>query len=275
MRSIQSVEVTDPPRHGASSEAEVAYAGGQGGLVVRFMRGGVVEGHVHRRGAGGAGGGGGETGDGHAGKRVGGLVGRRVLGDPRVPQRLLRRQPLRRRHHHQPLNQVHRLPADRAEDGVLEVELCTADAVGGARVARGRLPEGREARHHGVEQHAQRPHVGRGVEGLLVEDLGGGVGDGALVGEGGGLVGELREAEVGDLDGVVGGGGVEDVLGLEVAVDDALGVHVLHGQQDLSERRPGLRLRQPRALRDLLKQVSSLGQLHHDEDVVLVLEPVG
>ena len=103
-----------------------------------------------------------------------------------------------------------------------------------------------------VQDDAQGVDVGAGVDGvgLAAELLGGGVGEGAgelaLAGDGGGGSGarrdgtvgvgrvvELGDAEVDDARAAVGVD--EDVGGLEVAVDDAPLVGVVHGVDDLQE----------------------------------------
>ena len=91
--------------------------------------------------------------------------------------------------------------------------------------------EGREARQHFVQQYAQRPPIHRLRITLPVQELGGEILGGAAEGVGFVLVFhvEFAEAEVaeGDVADVVD----EDVLGFQVAVDDAEAVEAFQRAQ--------------------------------------------
>ncbi len=136
--------------------------------------------------------------------------------------------------------------------------------------------EGPVPRQQLVEHRAEREDVGAGVGVLPADLLGGHVADGAEHGSGlraarlrrrrgqrGGRLGprELGQAEVEDLDAAVVRH--EDVLGLEIAVDDALLVRGAEAAGDLERVVDGL-ARRDRAAGELLAQGRSLEQLRDD-----------
>ena len=139
---------------------------------------------------------------------------------------------------------------------------------------RERLPDERiPPRERPVEDHAHRPDVGarvdlRGTLGLLGRHVLGRAHQHAHAGLAGVLaLGELRDAEVHQLDqqpprlGLV----QEDVLGLEVAVDDALLVCGGEPDQRLpNDHHDHARLDPPAALDDELGKVAAVQHLHHD-----------
>lgn len=68
---------------------------------------------------------------------------------------------------------------------------------------------------------------------------------------------------------------VEDqVLGLDVPVDHPLVVDVLEAEQQAGEEEPGLLLRELAMLRDVVPQVAPVEQVHHQVQVLPVLERV-
>ena len=86
---------------------------------------------------------------------------------------------------------------------------------------------------HFVEDAAEGPEVGAVAVGLVVADLGGEVEGGADAGDGGGVLEYLGDAEVADFEGVVLG--EEDVGGLEVPVEDVLGMENPDPEEQLRE----------------------------------------
>ena len=139
------------------------------------------------------------------------------------------------------------------------------------------LPEGKVSREHLVEHDAERVEVRRGRDGcgaarLFRAHVGGGADEAGLVGSfvGQGVVAEVCDAEVHQLDArqLTVGAEDHDVLGLEIAVNDAAGVSVGEGVEDLEADGEEM-LSCRRALapgRELLP-----GYQFHDEEV----EPIG
>ena len=124
-----------------------------------------------------------------------------------------------------------------------------------------------------VEQHPDGVHVGARVAAAVDDELGGEVGDGADEhAAGGGVLGVggdgLGQAEVGDLDPAVVGD--QDVLGLDVAVDQAGPVGVREGREDRLHEGQGARRRHRALLADHVAQRVPGDVLHHEEDDVVV-----
>ncbi len=146
--------------------------------------------------------------------------------------------------------------------------------------ARGLAVEGRTAGQRLVEHHAERPHVGRGAHALGAHRLLGrhvvrrphgdaGVGDVVVR-----AVEIARDAEVEDLDDLAPVALLrhEDVLGLEVAVDDAL---LVRGRQRLEDALEVVEheIERDAALGQAIAQRLAVEQLHrHEEQAVLGVE---
>ena len=152
-----------------------------------------------------------------------------------------------------------------------KVEECLLDLGEDARG--GGLRERGAAAEHDVEDDAEGPQVDSAAVSLglgVGEDLGGDVEGGATEGlHEGGVVEGAGEAKVGELDdaGVVEG--EEDVLGLEVAVDDAeVVVEVVDGVEQLLEVELGALLGEELVVADLVEQLLA-GELQHHVDVVV------
>ncbi len=150
-----------------------------------------------------------------------------------------------------------------------------------------RSPEGPRLREHLVEDEAQREEIGPRIDLLSVRLLGrhvrGRAEDATLlrrahveqlfvVGEhDDGLVDELGEAKIKDLDRSIAGD--HDVLGLDVAMDDARVVR--DGEPDRDVARDAHRLRDSERPRgDPRAQRLSAHELHRDERAALVLARV-
>ena len=104
------------------------------------------------------------------------------------------------------------------------------------------------------------------------------------------VVEHLREAEVDDLDDRLGAARAarrapeeavarrlvleQQVLGLEVAVDDAARVHEVDRREDLAQHRRGGRLGELALLDDVIEELAALHDLHHEQDALLVDEHV-
>jgi len=131
--------------------------------------------------------------------------------------------------------------------------------------------EGQVATEHEEDDHADAPQVALRVV-RPSEHFGRHVRRGAAA-----LVDEVtrldnhRQPEVDDLERrarllVL----VQQVLGLEVAMDDVLRVDVAHGVQHVDDRERGLALGQP-LLRDAVEELAARARLHHDVPKPLVL----
>ena len=133
------------------------------------------------------------------------------------------------------------------------------------------LAEGRPAGHRFVERRAQAPQVGarpglRTLD-LLRAHVGHGPEDAALAGEPR-RPGDRRQAEIGELGIAVRA--EQDVVALDVAVNDALGVRRGQGARDLKRDVDRLIQRQrPRG--HPLAQALSVHQLQAEEDFALLL----
>ena len=80
---------------------------------------------------------------------------------------------------------------------------------------------------------------------------------------------QLREAHVGDLDQrLVVVRVEEDVLGLQVAVNNLLGVQILDGRKELVEQQLGLVLGHGAGVDDLLEELATVGEFKDDEQGV-------
>lgn len=94
-------------------------------------------------------------------------------------------------------------------------------------------------------------------------------------GDGFGVGLEPSEAKVDDFDfGAVGRVREENVLGLEVAVDDALAVDVLNGADEGLHEEAGLALGEVDSLADAVEELAAVEVLHDDVGVEVVLEDV-
>lgn len=83
---------------------------------------------------------------------------------------------------------------------------------------------------------------------------------------------DARDAEVREPEVAVA---VEDeVLGLDVAVDDALVVHVLQAEQQAGQEEPRLLFGKLPVLRDVVPEVAPVEQVHDEVEVLAVLEGV-
>ena len=90
-----------------------------------------------------------------------------------------------------------------------------------------------------------------------------------------GTLDDLGEPEVGQLDARIVVVRLEqDVLGLEVAVNNALGVHVRDRRRQLSNDLARLTLAIPLLLTDAIEELAARDQLQHDEKVLLLREEV-
>ncbi|KAJ6795135.1 putative CBL-interacting protein kinase 7 [Iris pallida] len=170
------------------------------------------------------------------------------------------------------------------------VEEASYDPLGGGREPRReavvpllRLPvherdvgvvEGEEAGEQDVEEDPAGPGVGLGpVVAPAAHDLGRGVGRGAAggvqqaVAGGAQLVGERGEAEVGELEVAVTV--EEEVLGLDVAVGDAVGVAEAEGGEELLEVAARGGLGQAAVAREAGEELPAAGVLHDQVDAGL------
>mmetsp|Transcript_69408 Transcript_69408/g.144737 ORF Transcript_69408/g.144737 Transcript_69408/m.144737 type:complete len:215 (+) Transcript_69408:1095-1739(+) len=179
----------------------------------------------------------------------------------------------------EPLDQVLRLLADIGEVGRVEAEVGPADVP--LHVVVGLSPaatEWMDPRQEDVEDDSKAPHVSLGPVPDALEDLGSHVRERACL-----LVQplapvsaarqKLGKPEVCDLDLPVRLVRVQDVLGLEVAVDDAARVHVSDALQDLPEGCRCIALRE-RTLCDSAEQFPAHRKLHHDVERVRSLKPI-
>ncbi|MEZ4296707.1 MAG: hypothetical protein R3B70_17195 [Polyangiaceae bacterium] len=162
--------------------------------------------------------------------------------------------------------------------------------------------EGEAAGDELVEEHAAGVHVGAAVDGAGGPLLGGHVaggaddaaGTGEIAGEGALAVGELDvvgdgvvdgdlvfdrgvaaahrlgDAEVDQLDALAGGAREHDVLGLDVAVDEAKGVRFGEGAADLGDDAGGAIGLDAALHREELAEVGALDELHREVDEAAV-----
>lgn len=127
----------------------------------------------------------------------------------------------------------------------------------------GVVVEGEVAAEQGVENDPNTPNVGL-LAGVLVslDHLRGRVGGRAAKGlHERARVEKVGKAKVYDLD-------VEilvqqDVLGLQISVDDVVGVTVVEGGDDLPEKPPGFLLLDPLLAHNVVKELTTAGVLHH------------
>lgn len=126
------------------------------------------------------------------------------------------------------------------------------------------------ATHEHVEEHSEGPHVTLVVV-VAVKDFGG-----HIIGRAGHimqLLSSLRplgQPKINDLDLVIRRN--HDVLGLDVPVDDALGVYVVQGTEELFHIVRSHVLRENLVLlrSDLFKKFAAANELHDEVDVLLV-----
>eukprot|EP00187_Rhodella_violacea_P013932 CAMPEP_0184716438 /NCGR_PEP_ID=MMETSP0314-20130426/6173_1 /TAXON_ID=38298 /ORGANISM="Rhodella maculata, Strain CCMP 736" /LENGTH=308 /DNA_ID=CAMNT_0027179839 /DNA_START=224 /DNA_END=1146 /DNA_ORIENTATION=+ len=200
-----------------------------------------------------------------------------------MPQRLRRGQPPPRVAFQQALHEVDRL---RLRERHLLLRAVPVDGPPRDELERlldAAACEGVPAGGHVEGQDAARPEVDGGAVGRAGEDFGGDEVRGAdlgleVLGLGGVVVGcgeEVGEAEVREL-GVVGVGGVlhEDVFELEVAVDDAAGVEVLDGGEDVADAGLCVGGGHGAGLHEDVVEGAAGGVLHDDVDGVVGVEDV-
>mmetsp|Transcript_70821 Transcript_70821/g.200653 ORF Transcript_70821/g.200653 Transcript_70821/m.200653 type:complete len:276 (+) Transcript_70821:558-1385(+) len=136
--------------------------------------------------------------------------------------------------------------------------------------------EGRVAAQDHVHDHAAAPEVARVVV-LPVENLRGHVERRPCLRleELAGLVGG-GETKVNELEPIAPYGVIlgreEEILGLQVPVGHALAMHVVDRAEDLLHGNARVRLAEVPLLDDPVKQLSAVANLHHQVDLVVVLE---
>lgn len=131
--------------------------------------------------------------------------------------------------------------------------------------------EGKETAEEAVEDDAHGPHVGFLVVRITDHDFGGHVERAASHFVQKGTVGERDgKAKVGELDlnRLVGQRRFadENILKLDISVDDARPMAMIHGRGKLPKRGTCVKLRKPATLDDLVEQLSTTCELHHDMD---------
>mmetsp|Transcript_462 Transcript_462/g.1694 ORF Transcript_462/g.1694 Transcript_462/m.1694 type:complete len:352 (+) Transcript_462:415-1470(+) len=120
---------------------------------------------------------------------------------------------------------------------------------------------------------AQRPAVYRLGVGAALQHLGGQIPPGAEEARGVLAMHALAEAEVDQLEVVLGAaGGQQQVLRLEVPVDDVLRVHVGHGRDDLLGQALRLVLPELPARHDEVEELSAAHELHDNVQLGLGLD---
>ena len=140
------------------------------------------------------------------------------------------------------------------------------------------LTEERLLRREALEEHAGKGvHVGARVDGVALEALGGHVVEGADGGAGhrqlgAGVADGVRDAEVDDVDEVVGGD--EHVAGLDVAVHHAVGVRGVERLGDLGDQADGPLGRERAAAPDQRAEVGPVDEAHVDEQPAVDLAVV-
>mmetsp|Transcript_2822 Transcript_2822/g.11364 ORF Transcript_2822/g.11364 Transcript_2822/m.11364 type:complete len:742 (-) Transcript_2822:876-3101(-) len=129
----------------------------------------------------------------------------------------------------------------------------------------------RQAREHLEDKHAEAPPVDGGAVAALLNDLGGEVLGRAAEGGGAGAAGAvLGEAKVADADEACAVN--EQVLGLEVAVEDAAVVQVPEAGEDAGPVKGGVGGREGLHLVEEAEELAALHELEHHEEAVVVLE---
>mmetsp|Transcript_77581 Transcript_77581/g.240356 ORF Transcript_77581/g.240356 Transcript_77581/m.240356 type:complete len:268 (+) Transcript_77581:2-805(+) len=129
--------------------------------------------------------------------------------------------------------------------------------------------EGRVARQHLEDEDAQGPPVHGAAVALGLDDLRRQV-LGCAAESPGAVLDLLGEAEVRDLH--VALAVDEQILGLQVAVDDVLGVQVGEGQDDLPCVELGVRVGQPALPAEVGEQLAPVHKLQEQEEALVVLE---
>ena len=134
------------------------------------------------------------------------------------------------------------------------------------------------SRREALEEHAgEGVHVGARVDGMALEALGGHVVEGADGGAGHrelgpGVADGVRDAEVDDVDEVVGGD--EHVAGLDVPVHHAVGVRGVERLGDLGDQADRPLGRQRTAAADQRAEVGPVDEAHVDEQPAVDLAVV-
>ena len=136
------------------------------------------------------------------------------------------------------------------------------------------VPAGQFAGEERVGDDAHGPHVGHAGVAVHPHELRGHVGLGAAPPRHRRVAGlpAGAEAEVDELHRLPVGVGVHHVLQLDVAVHEALGVHVLHGAEQLVDEAGGVALAELAHLQDVLQDVTAREVLHEEADLALRLE---